>query len=216
MTTRKTIRVLAVATAILLGATAAASAEVKTYARSGVWDNYSGTVEDGDVVCGMSVSGGDNGDFRMINIKYYLASDAVRVEVFKESWRIPENTRLSVEAGFDDSAFGSIDGALGSTNKRGGVVYFTIAPDSLIDFFELFGSAKQMWLRFPGGNETTWTAKMNGSRDAVKKFSACMVKVSKSRPSQPFGVAPPSQPFGNGESKPSQEPQQPQQPYRGA
>lgn len=143
-----------------------------------------------------------------------LALSDIAVQIFKTSWRIPTGTKITVEIGFDKDLWGSIDTAIGTTKTdkygKSGMVEFGIARDSVEHFLHEFGEADTMWLNFPNGSEGTWTARMVGSRKASGAFAYRIATLMANKPSQPFGAAPATQPFGrmipgDGRKKPGEE-----------
>lgn len=190
------LKTLLLSTALVGAVTAAASAKVETYYRSGLWEAYAGTDETNAPVCGISVSNTD----KSLTVKVWPNTESITVLMVKSSWRIPDGTAVQVELGFDKNAWGSTSTAYGGTRDDApggklGFVEVSIAMSAAADFFENFTNANTMWLRFPGGNETPWFADMRGSRNVTKALLRC-AKAMKGSTTQPFGKAPATQPFG--------------------
>jgi hypothetical protein len=173
--------------AALMATTSLAHAKMLQWNSSGYWNNYAGTVEDGTPSCAMGIKGTD----RSLMVKYFGADKAYSVQVFKNTWRIPEGTEVTVEFGFDSDSFGTTTG-IGLTRERLGAVQFDIDDDSIGDFMSEFRSGKKMWLKFPDGNETDWFAMLNGSKKAADAFGYCVSRMKAHEPTQPFT---PTQPF---------------------
>jgi hypothetical protein len=195
---RKLLFAIAIAAAATLP-TVASAGTVKPYNHSGYWTNYAGIADDGGYVCGMTAYSPTD-TTRQVHVKYIPKDKVLLVQLFKNSWRIPDGTDVAIDLGFDKDLWASLDAAKGYTAqnaKLGGFVEFPIRPDSVSDFLGLFGEADEMWVRFPNGNETPWITKMVGSRDAAKSLTACMAAAPQA--TQPFGKAPASQ-RGNGVS----------------
>jgi hypothetical protein len=184
------------ATALLIGSAviAPAHAGVKTYYRSGAWENYAGTNNEGGWTCGMSVANRDWS--QSVHIKYFLSSGHFEVQIFKMSWRIPNGTDIPITLGFDRGTWGTINKATGSTHtgdgSTWGMINFYIADESVIDFLENVAHADKMWLKFLDGNETPWVADMRGSRNSVNSLQACVAKAIRA------AATPPSQPYSGG------------------
>jgi hypothetical protein len=200
------LKSLMAAAAISAALMSAASAEVKTYYRSGVWSNYGGYGEKGAPMCGMSATNTNSTDLQSVHIKW--VDGAIRVFAFKRSWVIPNGTKIPVELGFDGDYFGSAT-AYGTTEDRGtrlqaGMVNFDIAPDAVDHFLEEVAHANKMWIRFTSGNETPWNTDMTGSRNSVNALKVCISVHLKRRGTQPYGESRndggSTQPFGNGGS----------------
>jgi hypothetical protein len=182
---------LLLAATALVAATTAQAGEIRDYYRSGAWTNYAGVNQDNNLVCGMAINNTTMG----IHIKYI--NDKVIVQLFKTTWRIPNDTKVSVEVAFDRDLWGSVE-AWGGTMPSGtgqSYVSFAIAPGSVDHFLEEMAHADKMIVRFPNGNgETPWVANMTGSRNSVTSFKGCSAKIAGKMPSQPFGSQP-SQPY---------------------
>src|SRR3974390_396960 len=171
----KKILVAAVISSALVSS---ASADVKTYYRSGAWSNYAGKSDQGRTLCGMSISARDAS--MSLHVKW-VAGLGVRIVAFKTSWRIPEGTELPVDVGFDKNVWRTItaggetiSNVIGNQRYTSGMVT-VILDDSLVDdFLGEFGNANKIWLRFTSGNETPWIADMSGSRNAAATFKNCI------------------------------------------
>lgn len=144
-----------------------ARAEMRHYYQSGAWTNYAGTNEDNALTCGMMV----NNQVSEIHIKYFAASNSVEIHLFKNTWRIPEGTKVQVEIGFDRNLWGSTDKAYGTSRKGDGMVAIKLAPEKQASFFQEVAHADKMWMRFPGGTEGLWEVNMTGSRKAPSRRS---------------------------------------------
>jgi hypothetical protein len=186
----------------LAPATAASANGVRTYARSGNWENYAGTSNDGSQkLCGMSERGGTH-------IKYSPDTGNVWVMLFKNTWRIPNGTRVPIEVGFVKNAWSDPTTAYGETKRLSGgytigTVTINIRPESVADFLDNFKDADKMWFRF-GGTEAPWVVDMTGSRETADNFLKCMGYMDKNRPTQPYTSErkQPTQPFGSDNFQP--------------
>jgi hypothetical protein len=189
-----------------------AMAEVKAYYHSGGWENYAGINNANVWTCGMGIANRDYS--QSIQIKFFLNNGRFEVQIFKASWHIPNDTRVAVEVGFDKEAWGGIKNARGSTIKSGkstqGMIQFGIENDSVTSFLNSIADSNKMWIRFPDGNETPWTADLSGSRNSVRSLEACVSKAIKAAmaspkgrsSSQPYGDNSTSQPFSQENSEP--------------
>ena len=140
------------------------------------------------------------------------------MQVFKDTWRIPEGKEVAIDLGFDRTGFGSITKAYGGMLKwpggQMGMVSFKIVDEAtLAGFIDAFREADKMWLTFPNGSEQPWVADMEGSRDVANAFLRCIKNTP--LPSQPYGNPPVSgtQPFNDPVRAPEQpRPQTPSPP----
>jgi hypothetical protein len=175
---------LLAATAVLMASPALA--EMKAIWNGPIWRVSTGQVEDGNEACSMSAATKDNK--AGIQIKFFENGD-LQVQVLKSNWKIPNDTKVAAEIGFDQGSWGATDHAYGGmiTGAKYGVVAITIANDSYSDFLDNFKNAKIMWVQF-GGNEAQWNIPMVGSRDAAAVFEYCIGKmVMRPAPTQPYG-----------------------------
>jgi hypothetical protein len=189
---QKLLTAFAISTALV----SAASADVKTYYRSGAWENYAGVVDDGRSICGMSISKRDAS--MALHIKWLPG--VVRVMAFKKSWNIPEGTKVPVELAFDGDPFGTTTATGGmmkaGTRYQAGTVTFDIAASAIDHFLEEVGGSNKMWLKFTNGNEAPWSADMTGSRNSVNSLKYCIsVMLKRNGATQPFDNSGTTQPF---------------------
>jgi hypothetical protein len=166
---------------------------LKVYYSSGYWTNYVGIGDTGAKLCGMSII--TKAHDQAVHIKYYPSTNIYWVQLFKDSWRIPNGTELAIEVGFDNESWGSMDHAIGNTLDHSGEIEFPIGEESVGSFLENVAGAKVMWIKFPDGNEKPWTTPMEGSRNSVTSFAKCAAAVAGSQ-TQPFSNN--TQPYSNG------------------
>jgi hypothetical protein len=194
---------LLLASTFALALSSAATAEVKTYYRSGMWNNFAGVDNQNEFVCGMDIT--NRNATQSVHIKWAASTGKFFVQIFKTGWRIPQGTKIPVEIGFDGGYWGNVENAYGTTYHSGtyswGGIVFGIKSDSVTDFFDNVAAANKMWLRFPNGNETPWSANMEGSRNSVSALKMCIQKVAAQK----------TQPYSNNNSQPYSS--QPTQPY---
>jgi len=187
------MRKIVVAAVISAALVSAASADTKTYYRSGAWENYGGTTSDGQPICGMSISKPDVS--MALHVKWINGS--VGVQAFKETWHIPEGTQVPIELGFDKNLWGrtiATGSAAGGREYRWGTVTFGIVDASVNNFLEEFAHADKLWLRFTNGNETPWVADMVGSRNSVNSFKMCIGEmIKRNGTTQPYSSS--TQPY---------------------
>lgn len=187
---------LVLAIVLAVSVSSAASADIRNLRTDGYWSAYAGRSNNGVPICGMSA----NDNIRSVHIKYYEGQPVLTVQVFKQGWRIPAGTYLKVRVGFDSWTAGEAV-ALGGPGigTTGGYIEFNIANSFITDFMKAVQDARQMWIMFPDGNESTWFASMDGSRTVGQTFARCAIEVERTYKSQtqPYGNAPSAtQPFG--------------------
>jgi hypothetical protein len=198
-----TLRSFTLAAALIVSATAA-NAKVETFDQSGAWSAFAGSNNEGVPMCGMTVHG-DNSR-RMAMIKWQLGSNSIFVQLYKQSWRVPVGTEMPIEIQFDRAE--PFRGIATSFNKGGMLIEATIKNDSgdgsyetLKSFMALFGAASQMYFAFPGGNENSWVAPMNGSEKIGRSFVRCIDTYEKNG-TQPHGGAGTQPHQGGGSTQP--------------
>ena len=179
-------KLLMTTVAAMVLATAANAGEITTLSRTGFWTAYQMVNKDGIPVCGMRA--GES--CRSVYVKWFAGYSTVTVQLFKDSWRIPEDTKLSLSVTFDHDHFGTADDATGGmfrydNGNVSGTVDANLGADQIGKFVEQFAHADKMLIGFPGGNEPAWNVDMTGSRDAANAFVACMQRTR--APTQPFG-----------------------------
>lgn len=152
---------------------------------------------------------------KQVHVKWFPGRDGLSVQIFKQGWRIPKGTKLTVHIGFDKSILGTAEEASGammdySNGGAIGVVSFHMTDPTLLDnFLNGFRDAERMWITFPGGTEAPWWLDMTGSGDVLKAFYRCITANDKNN-SQPFGKPPEtSQPFGKTSPQPAAKPYNP-------
>src|SRR5262245_26444849 len=104
-------------TAIAIVMASSAVADTTTYYRSGAWENYAGWTDKKEYVCGMSINSSNS--HLSLHIKYFPNSKFLGVFAFSDSWRIPKDTKMAVNVGFDNEFWGGIDNAIGDTMTTG-------------------------------------------------------------------------------------------------
>ena len=92
-------RVIALSIAALFSLCAGGAVDAKTYTiqRVGVWEAFGGTVDGGDAVCGVMTSGAEG---RAFTIKRFSGTQYFAVQIFKDSWRIPQGQVVEVTVQF--------------------------------------------------------------------------------------------------------------------
>jgi hypothetical protein len=167
-----------------------ATAEIRYSYRSGAWSAFEGIANDGKQVCGVSAASPD----KAISLKYFAGTDYITVHISKNSWSIPERTRINIQLQFGQRTPWD---AVGQGN--GNLVEFIIRGRNINIFIQEFRASSIANMRFIGGNENGWTISLAGSNAATNVMTRCVgdLITAQRAPTQPFSSAPatPSQPF---------------------
>ena len=148
-----------------------ANAQIREIGTYGAWTVYGGKSNQGNAMCG--------------------SDKVITVHVFKNTWKIPEETPISVTIKiYDRSPWRA------RAHGYGNRIEWTIGSNSVKLFLTEFMEGLQMRLSFPDGNEADWTASLTGSTAALSVFLRCVETISApSQNTQPFS-RPETQPFG--------------------
>lgn len=162
----------------------------------GSWDAFSGTGDDGKLVCGIGTT--NTVDGRSFSIRFVIGEQNVAFEAKKPSWNIPKGTQLPLvmQIGFDApwSEQGSGDGQ---------TVTWTVDQASIQTFDAQFRRANAMTLIFPSGNEPPWPISLTGSTAASSAFGLCINEMTRRAGLQsPPAAAGPTEPFGQAPTQP--------------
>jgi hypothetical protein len=183
---------LAAATVALLATSAQAVTPKTTLSRSGVWETFITTNDNGVTICGMQVNGRESS----LMVKY--TGEQIFVQIFKAGWNIPNGTKIS---GSHTTANASRPmGRLRVRRRpqlcrvqdqgwRRGRVYPSV-------------HGSQPWWSFRSGPQRPFIVDMTGSRTAAVTFTRCAMHLdANANPSpQPF-VKDTPQPFGKQPTK---------------
>lgn len=166
-----------------------ANAQIREIGTYGAWTVYGGKSNQGNAMCGSAVYNNDRS--RSFHIKHFITEKVITVHVFKNTWKIPEETPISVTIKIDDRS-----PWLARAHGYGNRIEWTIGSNSVKLFLTEFMEGLQMRLSFPDGNEADWTASLTGSTAALSVFLRCVETISApSQNTQPFS-RPETQPFG--------------------
>ena len=187
--------VVAAALALLTTTTAHAASQMYPFFKGKYWLTYGmSSNSDGVPMCGMQTTGSD----RLFYIKW-TPTNGMLVQAWKLSWHLPpKGTDVPFKVEFvdnensDNNRTITAEGAFGvqSDVGKGSSVFMTIADDDMRELLRVFGEADRMTLHFPGGDEPSWDAKMEGSRKAAAEFAQCVNMIKEVRSSQTQPVRP--------------------------
>jgi hypothetical protein len=164
----------AAAALLLMASTANAASELRTLQTSGYWSTFYTKTSAGPPLCGMKTIFNDRNAHGSLMIKYIKGTKNLRVHVFKEGWRIPDEVEIPLYITFDNSERYKATG-WGVATATMNYVEFLIAEDFTKSFLDLFAAASTMTLGFIEGSEAPWTSNMKGSTEAVTSFARCVV-----------------------------------------
>jgi hypothetical protein len=188
----------------------AASAQMQTYYRVGVWDAFSGKSNTGGAVCGIGTT--NPSDNRRLSIRFDIGGSDTTFSAGKPDWLIPANTHITVVMQVGLSIPWTMQ-AVGNDHS----IEWTLDPNAFQEFDRQFHGASSMTLTFPDGNEPPWSLSLAGSAAISNTFGRCVRDLtaqvqaaqSQGNGSPVNGASPPqgpTQPFGAGSPPPSPPP----------
>ncbi len=155
-------------------ATAPAMADTKVFSRSGIWEAYSGTSNDGTKVCGISASGGG----RWFGFKYFAGDDEFTVQLSKDTWDIPKGLKVSVTLTFDDETPWKAQGTGFEMQDGDAALQFEVPFKQATKFLKEFQAADAIVIEFPSRKALkAWEADMKGSHNIVEQFGKCLQRM---------------------------------------
>jgi hypothetical protein len=181
----------AIAVIVALTLRAAVASDITSLGTFGAWEAYGGLAEDGKQVCGLSEMGTEG---RSIQIKYFLGTDHLTIQIFKAGWAIPPRTPISIVMQLGKFSPWNVQ-AYGS----GQLIESAVSADKLPEFVLEFRAADHLNLTFLTGNEGAWVGSLAGSGAAMDRLTQCLDAMKGTGPTatQPFNSAP-SQPYDPG------------------
>jgi len=190
-------RTLLAAAAVALLATSAQAVTPKTtLSRSGVWETFITTNDNGVTICGMQVNGRDSS----LMVKY--TGEQIFIQIFKAGWKIPNGTKISGSFIYDRERFPA-NGTGYVSDVGHSYVEFKIKAGGEAEFIRQFTEANTMVVGFDQGTQRPFIVDMTGSRDAAVTFTGCAMHLdANAKPSpQPFVKDDTPQPFGKQPTK---------------
>ena len=70
--------------------------------------------------------------YRMVFVKFEEGDNQIFMHIAKQSWQIPEGTKIPVEVGFDGQWWGGAE----KNNGKGNAIYAYLKPESTASFLE--------------------------------------------------------------------------------
>lgn len=172
-------RALILAAALAALSPATVGAQTRTIAEAGGWRAFSGTTDAGEPTCGMDVASTDD---RRFLIQHYGTEPHLTVRAYRQSWRIPEATRIPVRAQIGAQAWTAT--AIGAGRE----VRWLIDRTTMDQWERAFRLGAQLTVTFQGGGtEAPWRISLTGSNAISNAFVACLRAVAQAyrAPSQP-------------------------------
>jgi hypothetical protein len=151
-----------------------AMADTKVFAKSGIWEAYSGTSDDSTKVCGILASGGG----RWFGFKYFAGDSEFTVQMSKDTWEIPKGTKVSVALTFDDDTPWKAQATSFKMSDGDDGLQFGIPFKQATNFLQEFQAADSMTVEFPSQKALkAWEADMKGSHTIVEQFGKCLQRL---------------------------------------
>lgn len=155
---------------VLLSITTTAAREIM---RAGAWRVDKVITNDTNVpMCVMTTTWAD----RAIFIKWVAGGPRLYLHMTKNTWRIPEDAEILVELKFDRDP--AVNGtATTAINENGNSIILYINPDYHDKFLQQVIDADKLLIRFPDGNERTWTTNLTGTERVTPVFMRCIQEI---------------------------------------
>jgi hypothetical protein len=207
----KKLGILLCTTAMAVTALSSADARTltqqnRTLANKGYWRTYL-TVSDKGSVCGMETLGSNSG----LYIKAQPDTHGLWVHLFKTGWKFPADgtavdvpLTLMLDGQRDKSLETTASGTMRENDKGVrdlALVEFNISGETAAQFLDDFGHADRLTVTFKEGNETPWTAKLDGSETAATALRKCAASFPtftadpSVEPTQPYSQQSTTQPY---------------------
>lgn len=182
-------RLMTIVAAVMATITTA-HADMRPFARAGVWSVLNGTANDsGHRMCMMQTVWGRD---RVLAIKW-VSDGGLFLHVLKAGWRMPDQVvAVQLDVQFDHHRSWSLHGDGGGDSFQTSVaVSITSLRDDAVFklFMHEFADADKMVVRFPGGTERPWVAELKGSETIAAHFKKCVDAVERDN-TQPHQSAP--------------------------
>ena len=132
------------------------------------WSFYAGTTPRGTAFCSILSAIKTSNVGQNIAIKTFKGTENLVVDLYKDTWNIPQGTDVEVMLDFGDNkpivlrAYGD-----------GHIVDIRLPTEDTAMFLSLVVDRPFMQVVFPGGNEGTWFVGGRGARQAVSKLTSC-------------------------------------------
>ena len=150
--------------------TVSARAEVKTFARAGVWEAFGGTSNDGQGLCGVSTRGGG----KWIGVKYYKGDETITIQLSNESWTVTDKDKVSVVMKFDDESPWRASATAFHMSDGDAALEFSIKEDQMNIFMREFRQSDSLIIRFPDSKVEDWRANLAGTSRVADAMSECL------------------------------------------
>ena len=148
-------------------------ADTHVLARTGAWQAFGGTTEDGQPVCGMSSSGGG----KYFGLKYYSGDNTLTIQLGNDSWTLKNKIKVKVRMQFDNNSPWNATGVGMHFSDGDAGLQFEINRKQLDGFMREFSNADHISISFPDQDVSDWHGSLEGSDTISRHFSDCMQKM---------------------------------------
>jgi hypothetical protein len=164
----------AVAVTALSSADARTLSRDRTLSSKGYWRAYEMTSDKNSTICGMETGGKNSA----LIIKAQPDTHGLWIRLFKTSWKFPKDgVDVPLVFMLDNDEQQKLEttarGYMSKGDKDIAMVEFEISGDTASQFLDDVARAGLLTVTFKEGNEQTWSAKMDGSREAAAALKKC-------------------------------------------
>ena len=146
------------------------------------WSFGSPKTASGLPLCSAYVSAPKAGSEQMLAIQKYSNQNLLNLKLFKRTWDIPADTKITVTIDFAGSDSLTLSG-LG----KGQVVGIEIPGTITAEFLASLRESSYLRIGFPKGSESGWSINLVGARPNLVNLNLCALKQrERSTNSQPF------------------------------
>ena len=147
-----------------------ALADTQVIARSGAWQAFGGTTNNGRPVCGMSSSG--NGKY--FGLKFFSGEETLTVQLGNDKWKVKDKTKVKIQMRFDNESPWNAT-AIGMHFSDGDAgLEFDISRKQLDVFIREFRNSNQISIRFPDEDVSDWHGSLAGTDSVANGFMRCV------------------------------------------
>jgi hypothetical protein len=147
-------------------------AETTVVVKSGNWEAFGGTADDGRSVCGMSSSP----EKRYFGLKQFGNKDTFTIQISDKSWSITDKSIYSVTMRLDRNRLWTATASGMHFNDGDPGLEYEIRRAELRKFNKEFGSSNKLKIMFANGMPT-WNLDLAIAREVNKEFAACNEKI---------------------------------------
>ena len=170
------------ATVLAIMSATPAIAETTTLYRSGSWEAFAGTAEDGHNVCGAI----EKTDTKAFVVKWFEGERRLTIHIVDSTWSAPSLKYIPVEIEF--VGFPAWKATATSAVSASGLTYLelSVSSEKVLDFWTELSASSRMLVRFPTLPIPDWIGRLDGSAAAVEVMVKCIVNMPEQKhPSVP-------------------------------